>query len=309
MRAAGAAYALGIALASLVPAYAEQQWPWVSDRYFEDAGDADDDVSFAGLPDGTGFRTEGLTSCDCDLTANACDQFCCCDDACSGFERSTLFNCPSSEAVSARPGVYTCADASAVVSANLPDTSKAAWETDAEDPLARVLCVVADNSASYGAFIPPLEPLGESEVAAVSLLSNSSFGREQAGGTPALPTSSYYRAGQPLNRGSSGGDSARPSSYAPIAFPSAPSGVGALSAACVDSGAVRFIETQPPAQCVSEFAGGLEGACVEGSTLDGTVIAGASIGGSGLRPGAGGYERFTVSLAGLTYLQPGTGNR
>lgn len=281
-------------------------WPWESSRYFSDVGDADDDVSFAGLPQGSGFKTDGLTSCGCDLTANACDAFCCCDAACSSFERATLFDCADEAAISARPGVSTCVDASAVVSANLPDTSKAAWEADGDDPLARVLCVAADNSASYGNFITPMEPLSSSELEGLSA-PNSSFASALRAGGADTPRESYYVAGQPLNKGTGSGEGASADQYAPLLLPNARVGGGA----CVDSGPVRFLEAIAPSSCVTYAPAGstLGALCVPGSTLDPAAYAGVRIGNSGLRPGSSSYSTVSLSITSITAIPLGTDQR
>ncbi|KAJ1618287.1 hypothetical protein T492DRAFT_460644 [Pavlovales sp. CCMP2436] len=299
-----AAALLGAVLA--VPSAAE--WPWQTTRYYADSGDKADDVSFAGLPLGTGYKTDGLTSCSCDLTADVCDPYCCCDAACSSTERNSLFDCEADANVTfTRAGVYTCADATAVVQANLPDTAKAAWEVDAENPLNRVLCVVGDNSASYGNFIAPLEPLSDSELADYSVAANSSFAGKLAGGTPNPYTNSYYSPGQALNQGTSSGEGASASEYAPVLLPSVLA--GGASGGCADFAPIRFLESFSPRSCVTYAALGLSTICSAGSTLDASLFSGLSLGASGLIPGSSDYEKVSVEVASLYFQELGSNER
>lgn len=282
-------------------------WPWETSRYFADAGDAEDDVAFAGLPEGSGFKTTGLTSCECDLTANACDPFCCCDSACSDFERETLFECADEASISARPGVVTCADAAAVISANLPETSKAAWEADEGDPLSRVLCVAADNSASYGDFISPMAPLSSGELEARAL-PNSSFAQLLRTGPPSPSREAHYEAGQPLNKGTGSGDGATADEYAPLALPGAPLGG---SAGCAASAPLRFLQQLPPSSCVTAApqGGSLADLCVAGGALDASAYDGLLIGSSGLRPGSSGYGTVRMGVGAVWSAPIGSESR
>lgn len=274
------------------------EWPWLGSRYFSDEG-SEDEVRFAGTPTDSGFVTQGNTSCACDLTASACDPNCCCDSSCSDKLRNELWNCAEQAVPRARASVRMCTDA--VVDGSLPDTvlTRAAWEQSPENPLDHVLCVVVDNSASYGDFIAPLGTIEEDADFDEALRLNSSFGQYVEAGVEADPNDSNYAPGQPLRRGASG--SASVEQWGPLLLPSAGGGgLGALSGACDEAAPIRFLHNEPVSRCASYFtptgARSLLSRCAAGTELDGSQYDGLRIGATSDAPDTNGYESIGVSV-------------
>ena len=88
--------------------------------------------------------------CECDATAGVCDAACCCDQDCSEYETMTVFKCSNNATFAARAGVKMCSEE--LVQTNLPQSAAArGWDTVTD--LDGILCVVHDNSASFGAFL------------------------------------------------------------------------------------------------------------------------------------------------------------
>jgi len=307
--------ALVLALASSLACRARADWPWLGSRYFSNEGSQSDDVEFAGTPTESGFRTEGNTSCACDLTAAACDPNCCCDTSCSDTLRNELYDCNDAAVPRARADVRMCTDA--VVDGSLPNTAltRAAWEAqDADNPLDRVLCVVVDNSASYGDFVTPIDKIEEESDFADVLRLNSSFGEQVMAEVEAEPADSTYEPGQPIRRGASSG-SASVDKWAPLALPSAGGGggLGALSGACDEAAPIRFLHSEPVARCASYFAPAgersLASRCAAGTDLDASQYDGLRIGKNGEAPDTNGYETVTVSIARLERVTYGDVSR
>lgn len=295
---------LGLVLAVASITGCSGVWPWDTDRFFADAGSSADDRTFAGArTSSTGsFRVQGITSCPCDLTANLCDASCCCDRECNSKDRNDIFDCDNA-AVTTRANVTMCSDAIADV--NAPVTVRAEADAEGNEAFSSVLCVEFDNSASYGVFVDPVDPLSKSEfdtrfAAAVRSSFSEQLERSVSEISSTRSSSNFYRAGQPLNRGTGKSDEFSADSWAPLTTTLA----SGLTTACDEEARVPFLQSMTPARCVTYFSTTrpLEDLCTAGTTLDGSVYESMRVGTSGSDPSESGYETIGVNVAAVHYV-------
>jgi len=137
-------------------------------------------------------------TCICDLTTGFCDDGCCCDPDCSGTQSLQVFGCASNASIVVERRVRQCSDQLEVI--NLPSTAETAGYSTLE--LDGLLCVVADNSISRGAFLhdPVKDSLLPPQEIADEITTNSPTTFESWLSPPSAPPqqAAYYTLDRPV---------------------------------------------------------------------------------------------------------------
>lgn len=185
---------------SLSIAVAAQQYAWSTPvEYFPYGTVPGDSATCCGSAIiGNPKYGEPQYTCLCDLTILACDDGCCCDPDCSGFQSLKVFQCVSNATVVVENRVRLCSDQ--LSSVNLPKAAIAAgYNTLGLDGL---LCVVKDNSIAQGYFLT--DPVADRTLTPAEIAQEIAYYSPTTFTTWLEPTKSapriaaYYTLDEPL---------------------------------------------------------------------------------------------------------------